>query len=334
MTTTPAFLNLPRLVERGRVLMPGCAIAIVVTLAASAVAVRYEAPVMLFALLIGMAMSFLAEDERLTEGIKETASLGLKLGVALMGLRVSFDLVFDLGVGVFVLILLCSASTIGLGLLLGKVMGWNRDQSLIASGAVAICGASAALALASVTRDFNGKQDHTLLVILSATALSTVAMVFYPVLLAVVGFSPVDEGIVLGAAIHDVAQVIGAGFSVSETTGETATLAKMMRVALLPVLLLLVPVGAGQARGRLHLPWFVVAFVVLMVLNQLITMPALISETSRWMSTALLVTAVAALGLSSAPRRLLKASGAGFALMAGLSAWLLFCASLGVWLLA
>ena len=323
--------HVPQLRVQLRRLLPGCAVAVTVTLAASAIAARYQAPVMLFALLLGMAMSFLAEDDRLTEGIRVTASTGLKLGVALMGLRVSFDLVFDLGGAIFALILLGSASTLIVGLLIGRALGWPTPKALIAAGAVAICGASAALALASVTRDFRGKGDHTLLVILSATALSTVAMIFYPVLLSFAGYSFVDEGIILGATIHDVAQVIGAGFSVSDETGETATLAKMTRVAFLPVVLLMIPVGGteGQA-NRFHLPWFVLVFVALMVLNQVITLPPLVQDTSRWISSALLVTAVAALGLSSAPRRLLRTCGTSFAFMAALSVWLLIWAMLGV----
>ncbi|WP_420326026.1 YeiH family protein [Mameliella sp.] len=314
--------------------LPGVAVAGVISIAAFAIAARYDAPVMLFALLLGMAMSFLAEDERTAIGIRLVASTGLKLGVALMGLRISFEQLFDLGPAVFLLILLGSASTILLGLAIGRAMGWSGSAALIASGAVAICGASAALALASVTRGFQGKDDHTLLVIMTATALSTVAMIFYPVFLGLAGFGLQQEGIILGASIHDVAQVIGAGFSVSETTGETATLAKMTRVAMLPVLLLLVTAGTGQGRGGFRLPWFVVAFVVLMVLNQLVALPAEVIDGSKTLSGALLVTAVAALGLGSAPRKLLRASGGAFALMAGLSFWLLAVATLGVWLWA
>jgi len=313
--------------------IPGISVAAVVTLAAFAVASRYGAPVMLFALLLGLAMSFLCEEERIAKGVQLVASTGLKLGVALMGLRVSFDQLFDLGAGVFTLIVLGCAGTVGLGLILGRALGWSTPQSLIASGAVAICGASAALALASVTRNFEKKDEHTLVVIVTATMLSSLAMVFYPVILNLLGFSHVEEGIILGASIHDVAQVVGAGFSVSETTGETATLSKMMRVALLPVLLLLVPKPKGQGTGGFPLPWFVLAFVVLMAANQFIPLPDIAIDSARSLSSTLLVVAVAALGLNSAPRQLLRSSGKSFAMMVVLSAWLLVFASVGVWLL-
>lgn len=334
MSLATAIHHAPRLRAQARHLAPGCAVVVVVSLAASAIAARYDAPVMLFALLLGMSMSFLGADDRLSDGIGLVASTGLKLGVALMGLRVSFDLVFDLGAAGFAVILGGSASTILLGLLVGRVMGWRTPQSLIAAGSVAICGASAALALASVTRGFRGKEDHTLLVIIAATSLSTAAMVFYPVLLGLTGFSDLAKGVVLGASIHDVAQVMGAGFSVSDPAGETATLAKMTRVAFLPVILLLVPVGSNRARGRLHLPWFILVFVLLMGLNQVAALPAEVTEASRTLSSTLLIGAVAALGLNSAPARLLRSSGRMILFMAGLSAWLLGLVMVGVWVLS
>ena len=115
MSWSDAVQTLPWRSSAVQTILPGAAVAGVVSLAASAIALRYGAPVMLFALLLGMAMSFLAEDARLTAGIRFAASTGLKLGVALMGLRVSFDLVLDLGAGVFALIVFGSASTIAVG---------------------------------------------------------------------------------------------------------------------------------------------------------------------------------------------------------------------------
>ena len=163
-------------------------------------------------------------------------------------------------------------------------------------------------------------------------------MIFYPVLLAILGFTDVAEGIILGASIHDVAQVIGAGFSVSDRAGETATLAKMTRVALLPVVLLGVQLFAQGASTeaetrKFGLPWFVTAFLGLMLLNQFAPIPVVVADTSRWLSSTLLVIAVAALGLSSAPKRLLKAGSATLGFMGVLTLWLFICATLGVWIL-
>ena len=309
-------------------LLPGAMVAAMVCLAAFAVADRYDAPVMLFALLFGIALSFLAEDARLRPGISFTASTGLKLGIALMGAGVSTDILSDLGVRVIALTLGLSLATLALGVVAGRAIGWDHPKALVAAGSVAICGASAALALASVVPEFRNKAEHVLVVIVTATGLSTLAMVFYPVLLDHLGATPRQSGVVLGASIHDVAQVIGAGFSMTPEIGEIAILTKMIRVAFLPVVLLGVAFasGSGAPRARLRLPWFLTLFVVLMLCANLPVVPeawgAALSDTSR----GFLFVAVSALGLSSAPKRMLQASRKTMAFSAGLTAFLLLVA--------
>ncbi|MEO7853188.1 MAG: putative sulfate exporter family transporter, partial [Rubrivivax sp.] len=82
---------------------------------------------------------------------------------------------------------------------------------------------------------------------IGVSALSTVAMIVYPMLAQALGLDARAAGVFLGATIHDVAQVVGAGYGMSPETGDVATLVKLMRVAmLLPVIVL----AAGIARAR------------------------------------------------------------------------------------
>ena len=72
---------------------------------------------------------------------------------------------------------------------------------------------------------------------IGVSALSTLAMVAYPMIVQALGLDPQQAGIFLGGTIHDVAQVVGAGYSLSPETGDAATLVKLLRVAmLLPVI--------------------------------------------------------------------------------------------------
>ena len=139
--------------------------------------------------------------------------------------------------------------------------------------------------------------------VVAVTTLSTIAMVVYPLLAAAVGLDPHTTGIFLGATIHDVAQVVGAGYSVSNEAGDTATIVKLFRVALLlPVVLvisfLLQRSGAAAADGRRPplLPLFLVGFATLVLVNSLGGLPVAVAtvlqEASRWC----LVLAIAALG--------------------------------------
>jgi uncharacterized integral membrane protein (TIGR00698 family) len=140
--------------------------------------------------------------------------------------------------------------------------------------------------------------------VVAVTALSTIAMILYPLLAAALGFDPHTTGIFLGATIHDVAQVVGAGYSVSTTAGDTATIVKLFRVAmLLPVVLVIsfvlqrrgAAIDPGADRPPL-LPLFLAGFAGLVVVNSLGWLPAPaakgLQEASRWC----LVLAIAALG--------------------------------------
>ena len=79
-----------------------------------------------------------------------------------------------------------------------------------------MCGASAALATATVLPKYANRDADTVFTVVAVNALSTVAMVAYPAFGPLFGFDDRTLGILLGATIHDVAQVVGSGYSVSE----------------------------------------------------------------------------------------------------------------------
>src|SRR6185312_7645057 len=104
---------------------------------------------------------------------------------------------------------------------------------VLSGGAVAICGASAALAIASVLPRSDTRERDTILAVVSVTALSTIAMILYPVFAISIGLDHRHAGVFIGGTIHDVAQVVGAGYTISNETGDIATYVKLLRVAML-----------------------------------------------------------------------------------------------------
>ena len=153
-------------------------------------------------------------------------------------------------------------------------MGYTHLFGLLSGGATAICGGSAALALAAALPSHPQKERALMFTIVSVSMLSTLAMVVYPMLAKAIGLDARLAGAFLGAAIHDVPQVVGAGYGMSKETGDIATLVKLARVAMLiPVLLLTVLLtrsrgAAAQGRRPPLLPWFIVAFAVLVAVRQ------------------------------------------------------------------
>lgn len=292
-----------RIVTRTRELAPGLIIAALVALAASWLSEHYRAPVMLFALLLGIAVNFLSQDPRCRPGIEFASRTILRLGVALLGMRITFDQIQSLGFGVLAVTAIAVILTIVCGWLLARAARLDAGFGVLTGGAVAICGASAALAIASVLPRGPTHERDTVMTVVGVTALSTIAMIVYPILTAALGFNAHTAGIFLGATIHDVAQVVGAGYTISNDAGDTATIVKLFRVALLLPAVLAISflfhtrheAGTGTVRPPV-LPMFLVAFAVLVAVNSTGWVPqsanVALQDTSRWC----LVTAIAALG--------------------------------------
>lgn len=289
---------------RARALFPGLIASATVAAAATFLSQHYGAPVMLFALLLGMSMNFLSQEGPCRPGIELAAKQLLRLGVALLGLRITYGQIAALGWGPVLLVVGSVVVTIVFGVVLARLSGFKTPFGVLTGGAVAICGASAALAISTVLPAHERKEQATLFTVIGVSALSTLAMVVYPMVAHALGYSDHATGLFLGATIHDVAQVVGAGYGVSTEAGDTATVVKLMRVAMLmPVIVVFAAMYRGQQAAGAErppiLPWFVVAFAVLVVLGSLGWVPGAVqslgNDASRWC----LVIAISAIGLKT-----------------------------------
>jgi uncharacterized integral membrane protein (TIGR00698 family) len=288
---------------------PGLAVAAVVAVAATFLSVHYHASAMLFALLLGMALNFLAEEGRCLPGIQLASTVVLRTGVALLGLRITFAQVQALGWVTIALIVASVGLTIAVGVLVSRALKLGNAFGTLTGGAVAICGASAALAIASILPKHKHAERDASFTVIGVTALSTFAMIGYPIAVAALGWDHHAAGIFLGATIHDVAQVVGAGYSVSQDTGDTATIVKLLRVAmLLPVCIVIGLAlhvrGSQAAHAAPVLPWFAVAFALLVGLASTGWIPAPVVDAGSVISRWFLVTAIAAIGMKTSLKSL------------------------------
>src|SRR5271166_2197438 len=120
---------------------PGVLVAGTIALASTWLAQHYTAPVMLFALLFGMAFHFLHEGGRCVAGIEFASRSVLRAGVALLGVRITFEQIATLGVVPVATVIVGVATTILFGLLLARRLGLAPMFGVLSGGAVAICGA-------------------------------------------------------------------------------------------------------------------------------------------------------------------------------------------------
>jgi len=297
----------PGRVERWKNLWPGLSLCGIASIAAAWLSEHYGAPIILMGLLIGLSLNFAAAEPRTHAGLDMASKTCLRWGIVVLGTQVTLAQIGGLGPVPFIAMLFVMVAAIGAALLVARLGGQSSAVGLLAGGATAICGASAALALFGVLgtrRVSQGQFALTLVVISMASAL---AMSFYPPLAALLQLDDRQAGFLIGASIHDVAQAIGGGYAFSDVAGSYATIVKLSRVALLAPVVAIVSLLVAEDEGsggrswirKLALPWFISLFLAVVLLNSLLSLPQMMTDACLILSKALLLLAVTATAMRS-----------------------------------
>lgn len=290
--------------------LPGLAVTVLATLAAAYVSDHYGAPLTLMCLLFGLALNFLGTDRRLGPGLAFASRTLLRWGIVFVAARVTLTQIAELGPVALLSVVVIVTLTLASAVLAARLLGFTAAFGALCGAAVAICGASAAMAFASLLGERRASQAQLTLVLVGISAMSAVAMTLYPILAHHLRFDDLQAGFLMGAAIHDVAQSLGAGYAFSPVAGETATIVKLARVALLaPAMMavaVFIPREPGAKISSFVLPWFVVGFFSLAGVNSLGLIPQVVADASANASTALLACAVTATGVRSNMQSLTK----------------------------
>ncbi len=313
---------------------------VVIGIAAMFISSTYGGPTVLYALLLGMAFHFISEDNRAIAGIELCAKNFLRLGVALLGARITAEELSQLSVGSVTVLVTGVFATVAFSMLLNRFIKWPRAEGALAGASVAICGASAAAALALVIDKKALREQALLAIIVTVTALSTISMIVYPLLCELMNFAGSKAGLLLGGTIHDVAQVVGAGAMLGNDALQTATMTKMLRVAMLiPMMFVFTALFApkaenGQAQAPktvnpfAQIPLFLIGFVVLAVLNVVGFIPTAASDMLAQASQLLILVAMGALGIKTSLGKLKSVGWSPIVLMTADTVFLF------VWVLA
>lgn len=268
-------------------------------------------PNMVIALVIGIALNPIAARPWTQAGMAFCVRTVLRWAVALLGLRVAVGDIAALGFGSGLVIVVAMTATVLSGFLFARWSDRTDAFGAMVGVGTAVCGASATLACSTVVPDYRGKQADIAFVVVAVNALATLAMLIYPPLCLLLGFDARSTGVMLGGTIHDVAQVVGAGYAVSETVGNTAVIVKLFRVfLLLPTVLgvgwYFTRQGKRHGEARVPVPVFGIVFLFLCAVNSAVPLvPSLLPvyapikaalvEASTWG----LLLAIGALGLGT-----------------------------------
>lgn len=323
-----------------RPLLPGILLSAVVAIASAqlepvlkaATGGRVGIPAIVIALVIGMLLHPLANNERFAPGMTFCVKKLLRWAIALLGLRIALGDIVALGLSTALLVVGSMVVTTVVGFALAHRLGREAGMGALAGVATAVCGASAALATATVVPDYRNKAADVAFTVIAMNVFATAAMLLYPLICVWLDFTPQQTGIMLGGTIHDVAQVVGAGQSVSDDVANAAVIVKLFRVFLLLPAVLIVgwwlvrDGGDGLAKAKVPVPVFAIVFLGLCVLNSLLALaPAVqplylplrdgLLEASRW---GLLI-AIAALGLGTSIGSMARLGWRHLALVTGTS---------------
>jgi uncharacterized integral membrane protein (TIGR00698 family) len=304
-------LRMPAINVRAGQILPGLLLCAVLAAIATAIA-AWGGSGVVWALLLGIAIaSIRAPGARWIGGIDFASRHVLRLGVALLGLQISAVAFHVLSLTSVAMLAVDVAAVLVAGWLLGPLLGIERKLALVLAGAVAICGASAAAAFATVlTPDEDGKRNVGLTIGL-LSLLSMAAMLLYAPIALAMKLDAGAAGYLLGGTIHEVAHAVAAGYSIDQATGHIATMTKLLRVALLAPALLLTAWSQNvteESNSVPRPPWFLVCFALFALANIAGLVPRVISDIAAPSSRFCLVVAMAAIGLML-PWRSLTAYG-------------------------
>lgn len=280
---------------------PGIVVALTVALASKYLENATDFPALMIALVLGLFLTGVVGGGNAGAGLDFSGKHLLALGVALLGLRLTLDDVTALGWATALVVICAMIATLAVSWFAARLLGLEKNTAILAGVGTAVCGASAIIAASAVLPKRQGDESQTALVVIMVVVISAIAMLVYPLAVSQLGLSQVEAGVVLGGSIHNVPQAVGAGYSLSDAAGNTATLTKLFRVALLGPLVIAIALligGKGNSAGsKIGLPWFILVFGALLVIGSFVKIPDIVRSSANFLSTWLLLIAISAIGL-------------------------------------
>ena len=254
----------------------------------------------------------------------------LRLGIILYGFRLTFSQIADVGISGIAIDVLTMTSTFLLACFISqKIFGLDKQTSWLIGAGSSICGAAAVLATEPVVK---AESSKVTVAVATVVIFGTLAIFLYPAMYPLVAhwFSPETYGIYIGSTMHEVAQVVAAGHAINPEAENAAVIAKMLRVMMLALFLIilaarvkqLAPAGGNQ-KSKITIPWFAILFIVVAIFNSFHLLPKAVVDMLVMLDTVLLAMAMAALGVTTHVSALKKAGAKPLLMALVLFIWLI-----------
>ena len=264
----------------------------------------------IIALFMGTIINSFFHPAWIKPALKFTSKKILKVAIILLGASLSVNTILSVGKMTFFVMIFTFAMCFGGGYFVRKIFGLNWKLGNLISAGTGICGGSAIAAIAPVI----DAEDKDIAFAMSSTFLFDMVMVaLYPLMGKALGMSDIAYGIWAGTSVNDTASVVASGYAFSEAAGDFATMVKLTRtIAIIPTVLVFAYIGTrikqkelkaannGQKVNLMNIiPWFIGGFLLLAILNSIGVIPTEVSALMKGTSRFLMVSALAAIGLST-----------------------------------
>ena len=264
----------------------------------------------IIALFMGTIINSFFHPAWMKPALKFTSKKVLKVAIVLLGASLSVSTILSVGKMTFFVMLFTFAMCFGGGYFIRKIFGLNWKLSNLISAGTGICGGSAIAAIAPVI----DADDKDIAFAMSSTFLFDMVMIaLYPLMGKALGMSDIAYGIWAGTSVNDTASVVASGYAFSEVAGDFATMVKLTRtIAIIPTVLVFAYIGTRIKQKELKaanngrkvdlmkiIPWFIGGFLLLAIFNSVGFIPTAASAVMKSTSKFLMVSALAAIGLST-----------------------------------
>lgn len=276
-------------------------------------------------LLVGNIFSLSSESNIASTYLSKS---GMRIGISLLGLQITFQNFADIGLKGFLVILVIVTTTFTMTRSLGVRFGFTPELSLLMASGFSICGASAVAAVGAARKN---RKDEIAYAIGLVTLLGTLSIFVIPPITRVLSLSASTSGAWIGAAVHDIGQVIATASIVGPSSLKFAVITKLARVVLLAPLLVALSSGAKSSSSKptsrmprisSYLPPFIVIFLLLVAINNFINVSppfqGFLANLSKFLLSAGLFS------MASTVRLIELRKIGGKPLIFGLASWLFF----------
>jgi len=289
-------------------LLPGlglaAAVALVARLSGAAMPALNE---ILIAVLLGIVVAnVLPLRARYSPGIRFAVQRVLRIGIVLLGARLSLDAILAIGGSALGLVVVAMAIAFGVALAVGRALRLPRRLALLIGVGTAVCGNSAIVATAPVVK---AEEREVSFAVATITLFGTLAVFVFPLIGRALGLSDEVFGVWAGVGVNDTSQVVAAGAAYSSPARDVATVVKLVRNALMAPLIVLIAWwwqrSAEAAQGnvsrsiRSAVPLFVLGFLALALLRTVGVIQPGVAGVLDEMAKALILVALAGVGLNT-----------------------------------